>query len=241
MAGDGTTGRAWIGTTTDVVRPRTGSTVIEIRLPHRWERLPAPPPASSRPTVAAHPDPAPPGPVAVAAPSELAHELAAVADPGPVIGRLVAAAVAAAGPAPLLAIRLPVPFSIERDDDLLARVLGAWPPTVRLALELADPSWDDDAVHALLRAHGVALVATDPGGDDAPVVRRIAPFLYVRLQGRTPDEASLDAWAARLEPFLADAVDAIVVVRAEAAAAGLIARLAVLAPAARSGGVARPA
>jgi uncharacterized protein YecE (DUF72 family) len=100
-----------------------------------------------------------------------------------------------------------------RDDEALGRVLRAWPPDVPLALEFQDPSWDVDEVHAQLLAHGVALVATDHDEADEPVLRRTGPFLYLRLRRTTTGPGSIDAWAARLEPFLDDGVDCFVILR----------------------------
>jgi uncharacterized protein YecE (DUF72 family) len=107
-----------------------------------------------------------------------------------------------------------VPDELRRDDDALARLLEAWPADLPLAVEMRHPSWQDDAVHALLRAHCAALVATD--SDDEPVppdLRRTGPFLYLRLRRTRIGDADLDAWAARLAPFLDDGMDACVFLR----------------------------
>jgi uncharacterized protein YecE (DUF72 family) len=104
-------------------------------------------------------------------------------------------------------VLLSLPPTVKRDDAALERFLAAWPSSVGLAIELADPAWADDEVHALLSQHHVSLVATDVDDADEPDLRRIGEALYVRLRRRTYDEASLARWAARIEPFLSDGLD----------------------------------
>ncbi len=107
-----------------------------------------------------------------------------------------------------------VPEATRRDDAALAALLGAWPRSIPLTMELQHPSWQDDAVHSLLREHEVVLCATDVEGDPfLPDLRLTGPFLYVRLRRETYSAADLDAWAARLAPFLADGRDAYVFLR----------------------------
>ena len=78
-------------------------------------------------------------------------------------------------------------------------------------LEFQDPSWDDDEVHARLRAAGAILCATDlPEAPDPPTIRLTGPALYARLRRDDYAPAELDAWAARLEPFLSSGSDAYV-------------------------------
>jgi uncharacterized protein YecE (DUF72 family) len=112
-----------------------------------------------------------------------------------------------------------VPDPIRRDDAALARLLDSWPSDVPLALELQHPSWEDDSVHGALRDRGVVLVATDADRDPDPVsLRRTGPFLYLRLRRSGYEDADLDAWAARLSPFLADGIDVFVFFRHDAVA-----------------------
>ena len=95
----------------------------------------------------------------------------------------------------------------QRDDAALSRLVEARPVEVPLALALPHPSWSADAVHDLLHRHRVALVATDRDGDEEPDLRRIGPFLYLRLRRASYSDDDLDRWARRLEPFLADGLD----------------------------------
>ena len=100
-----------------------------------------------------------------------------------------------------------------RDDVALARILDARPAGLPLAISLPHASWADDEIHAALAGAGVALVATDRDGSDEPDLRRLGSSLYLRLRRAAYDEASLDRWADRLEPFLADGLDVFVFLR----------------------------
>lgn len=106
--------------------------------------------------------------------------------------------------------------SVARDDAALERLLDAWPRDIPVAFELQHPSWEMDEVHALLRAAGAALVATDVDEQDEPVLRRMGGLLYLRLRRSVITETDVAAWAARLDPFLADGLDAWVFLRHDA-------------------------
>jgi len=101
-----------------------------------------------------------------------------------------------------------------RDDARLSGVLGAWPRSIPLVVEAHHPSWHVDETFAALRAAGAVLCTTDTDDDeDPPDIRRTGPFLYLRLRRSAYDDAALDAWAARLVPFLDDGLDAYVLFR----------------------------
>ncbi len=107
-----------------------------------------------------------------------------------------------------------VPANAHRDDGRLAALLAAWPRDLPLTLEFQEADWHVDETVAALAAAGAALCATDlPDDPTPPRLQRTAPFLYLRLRRHeyTPDE--ITAWAARLEPFLADGQDAYVFFR----------------------------
>jgi uncharacterized protein YecE (DUF72 family) len=122
------------------------------------------------------------------------------------------------------AVLFRVPAEIRRDgpwvggdpavaDVRLAALLAAWPRSIPLVVELQDRSWHVDETFAALRSAGATLCITElpPEGDEGaaghdpepPIVRRTGSFLYLRLRLHDYDEAALDAWAARVEPFLA--------------------------------------
>jgi uncharacterized protein YecE (DUF72 family) len=123
-----------------------------------------------------------------------------------------------------------VPAEIRRDgpwvggdvalaDARLAALLAAWPPDIPLVIEFQDRGWHVDETFAALRAAGAVLCITElpPEGDEGavlgddrddatdepPTIRRTGSFLYLRLRRHDYESAELDAWAARIEPFLA--------------------------------------
>ncbi len=128
-------------------------------------------------------------------------------------------------------------------DARLAAFLAAWPRSIPLVIELQDPSWHVDETFAALRAAGAVLCTTElpPEGDEGakggpvaspgasgsaergeatagaerepPMIRRTGSFLYLRLRLHDYDAAAMDAWAARIEPFLAAGDDAFVFFR----------------------------
>jgi uncharacterized protein YecE (DUF72 family) len=101
-----------------------------------------------------------------------------------------------------------------RNDDRLAGLLAAWPRTIPLVVEAQHPSWTADETFAALRSAGAVLCTTDLDDlDEAPDIRRTGPFLYLRLRRTAYDDAALDAWAARIVPFLDDGMDAYVLFR----------------------------
>ena len=107
-----------------------------------------------------------------------------------------------------------VPEGVPRDDDRLAALLAAWPRDLPLAIEFQEASWHVDETFAALRGADAALVTTDlPDDPEPPTIRRSGPFLYLRLRRADYTSAELRAWLARLEPFLADGLDAFVFFR----------------------------
>jgi uncharacterized protein YecE (DUF72 family) len=94
-------------------------------------------------------------------------------------------------------------------------------------VELQDPSWHVDETFDAMRAVGATLCTTElpPEGDEGavapggaaepepPFIRRTGSFLYLRLRRHDYSPAELDAWAARIEPFLAAGDDAYVFFR----------------------------
>jgi uncharacterized protein YecE (DUF72 family) len=111
-------------------------------------------------------------------------------------------------------------------DARLAALLAAWPPSIPLVVELQDRSWHVDETFAALRAAGAVLCITElpPEGDEGPtpepgdagaggvaqtagpeppIVRRTGSFLYLRLRRHDYTADEVEAWARRIEPFLA--------------------------------------
>ena len=107
-----------------------------------------------------------------------------------------------------------VPDGVRRDDAKLAALLAAWPTDMPLTMEFQDPSWHVDETFAALAGAGAALCATElPEDEEPPIIRRTGSFLYLRLRRNDYTDAELDAWAARLEPFLSAGDDVFVFFR----------------------------
>jgi uncharacterized protein YecE (DUF72 family) len=96
-----------------------------------------------------------------------------------------------------------VPDTMRRDDERLAAMLAAWPRDMPLTVELRDPSWAADETLALLRRVGAVLCTTEePDDPEPPILRRTGPFLYLRLRRHDYTPTELEAWAARIAPFI---------------------------------------
>lgn len=106
-----------------------------------------------------------------------------------------------------------VPAGVTRDDDRLAALLAAWPKDLPLTMEFQDPSWHVDETFEALTRVGAALCATELPDDLPPVIRRTGSYLYLRLRRHDYSDAELDAWAARIEPFIQAGDDAFVFFR----------------------------
>ncbi len=109
-----------------------------------------------------------------------------------------------------------IPADLPREDARLAALLAAWPQAVPLALELQDASWHVDEAFAIAVGAGAVVVCTDIDDAPDPPLTVTGPFVYLRLRRERYGTADLDAWAARLEPFLADGRDAFVFFRHDA-------------------------
>jgi uncharacterized protein YecE (DUF72 family) len=105
------------------------------------------------------------------------------------------------------AVLFRVPGEVKRQDERLAGLLAAWPRSIPLVIEAQHESWHVDETFDALRAAGAVMCTTDLD------IRRIGPFLYLRLRRTDYDDAALDAWARRLAPFADDGVDAYVLFR----------------------------
>nr|WP_274635979.1 DUF72 domain-containing protein [Microbacterium bovistercoris] len=98
-----------------------------------------------------------------------------------------------------------LPAATERDDERLAALLAAMPPQIRVAVELRHPSWDDDAVYALLESRGAAYCVMSGAGLPC-VPRATAETVYLRFHGPHPEQlytdsysdAELERWADRI-------------------------------------------
>ncbi len=111
------------------------------------------------------------------------------------------------------AVLFRVPREIRRrnseDDERLRRVLRAWPAAIPLVVELQDRSWHVDETFRALEAAGAILCATELDEDsEPPTLRLTGSAVYLRLRRTDYSPAEIEAWAARLAPFLAAGTDA---------------------------------
>ncbi len=92
-----------------------------------------------------------------------------------------------------------------RDDDRLDSFLALVPPSIRVAVELRHPSWNDPAVYALLEhRHAAYVVMSGAGLPCIPCAT--TDLVYIRMHGPDPDSMyagsypadDLRRWADRL-------------------------------------------
>lgn len=95
------------------------------------------------------------------------------------------------------ALLFQLPPNLKKDVARLDAFLALLPPH-RAAFEFRHPSWFDDEVFGLLRAHQAALcIAEAEGGPEVPVVAT-ADWGYLRLRRPDYGEAELREWVVRL-------------------------------------------
>lgn len=88
-------------------------------------------------------------------------------------------------------------------DQAIARLLAAWPRGIPLVMEFIHPSWHVDETFAALRSAGAVLCTTElPDQATPPDIRVTGSGLYLRLRRHDYTTPELEAWAARIEPFL---------------------------------------
>jgi uncharacterized protein YecE (DUF72 family) len=98
-----------------------------------------------------------------------------------------------------------LPESFHRDDERLAAALARL-PAGRHCFEFRHPSWFVDAVYALLREHGVALVIGDHPTRPFQTYELTADFTFVRFHGSHGEggdytDAELETWRRRLSEW----------------------------------------
>lgn len=107
-----------------------------------------------------------------------------------------------------------VPDNVPIDLPRLEALLAEWPPGLPLTVEFQDPSWHVDEVFDALTGARAALCATElPEDEGPPSLRLTGPFLYLRLRRHDYEPADIEAWAARIGPFLDAGTDAFVFFR----------------------------
>ncbi|MBW0016991.1 MAG: DUF72 domain-containing protein [Mycobacterium sp.] len=95
----------------------------------------------------------------------------------------------------------------QRDDARLDSFLSAVPASIRVAMELRHPSWNDPAVYAALARHRAAYVVMS-GGGLACIPRATTDLVYVRMHGPYPDAMYAGSYTARQLRQWADRITA---------------------------------
>jgi uncharacterized protein YecE (DUF72 family) len=101
-----------------------------------------------------------------------------------------------------------VPENVHRrpdgtSDEALGRLFEAWPPAIPLVMEFQHASWHVDETFLALRRAGAVLCTTElPEDESPPDIRVTGQGLYLRLRRNDYAPADIEAWAARLRPFL---------------------------------------
>jgi uncharacterized protein YecE (DUF72 family) len=112
-----------------------------------------------------------------------------------------------------------VPANVHRRSDgtseeALDRLFAAWPRGLPLVMEFQHDSWHVDETFNALRSAGAILCTTElPEDTTPPDIRVTGSGLYLRLRRHDYEPAEIDAWAARLQPFLQAGHPAMVVFR----------------------------
>ncbi|HVL91498.1 MAG TPA: DUF72 domain-containing protein [Actinomycetota bacterium] len=132
-----------------------------------------------------------------------------------------AATAGALGPrlGPLL---VQLPPTMPADAALLRDFLAAAPPSVRLAFEFRDPSWDSGETREALAQTGAAWVVAETGRGGA-VMHRTADFVYLRLRRDAYDTDAIDGWITRIAALLAEDTDVFCFLRHDADGANAVA------------------
>jgi uncharacterized protein YecE (DUF72 family) len=91
-----------------------------------------------------------------------------------------------------------LPPSLRKDLALLGHFLESLPPDRQVALEFRHPSWEDDAVHEMLRASGAMLCTADTDKGDPPPLVATAKSGYLRLRREAYSDRELQDWVKRI-------------------------------------------
>jgi len=99
----------------------------------------------------------------------------------------------------------------QRDDERLDSFLRSVPPSIRVAVELRHPTWNDPAVYALLESRRAAYVVMSGAGLPC-IPQATTDLVYVRMHGPDPDalyagsypEQDLRWWADRVAEWDSD-------------------------------------
>lgn len=102
------------------------------------------------------------------------------------------------------AVLFQLPPNLRADTDRLEAFLNLLPEGLPAAFEFRHPSWDDDAVYALLDAAGAALCVSEAEDSEAPERIATANWLYLRLRKPGYSNVALKRWIKQAEASGAD-------------------------------------
>jgi uncharacterized protein YecE (DUF72 family) len=105
------------------------------------------------------------------------------------------------------AVLMQCPHNMKPDLPRLEGFLAMLPSGMRVAFDFRHPGWRDDAVYALLAAHGCAWCVADDDTFDAPLLRTTSSFAYLRLRKVEYGDDSLDGWAKQISEVLDEGSD----------------------------------
>jgi uncharacterized protein YecE (DUF72 family) len=91
-----------------------------------------------------------------------------------------------------------LPPNLKLDLERLQGFVKLLPAGTRAAFEFRHESWQDEAVHRVLRDGNFALCVADTEDGDAPPVLSTADWGYLRLRRPAYDRAELAGWAERM-------------------------------------------
>ncbi|MGH9186280.1 MAG: DUF72 domain-containing protein [Acidimicrobiales bacterium] len=123
-------------------------------------------------------------------------------DPDEAVGRFLDRAAGLGDRLGPLLLQLPPTLGVE--PDRLAATLAAFPPSVRVAVELRHVSWFSEEVAAVLHEHGAALCWSDRHSRLLSPLWRTTDWVYVRLHEGTArprpsyGRRALESWIRRI-------------------------------------------
>jgi uncharacterized protein YecE (DUF72 family) len=95
------------------------------------------------------------------------------------------------------ALLFQLPPTLKKDARRLEAFLASLPPKAPAAFEFRHPSWFDDEVYGLLRAHGKALCVADSEKLETPL-EVTADFGYFRLRDEGYQSADIADWGLKI-------------------------------------------
>ncbi len=96
------------------------------------------------------------------------------------------------------AVLMQLPPNFPADADRLSAYLDGVPTGMRIAFEFRHPSWLQESVYSIIRAHGHAVCVSEADGQQSAPIEASADWGYLRLRLPQYSERDLDRWAEAL-------------------------------------------